>query len=164
MWILRKQKSDVMSEKMKNFTLPLLSFVCPGLSHAYLGYKKKAISLAIVFGVILLTFFITQKISIKILMILAYVALAIPSAVETGIEIHAGKRDVLGQSRLYVAVLLLITGMAALPLLWQGRAYRLEGKILWTVIVVVLAALFFFFLGHYMNSMETFMEKMWSRQ
>ncbi len=148
---------------IKNLTIPLLSFVCPGLSHIYLGYKKKALSLAIVFGIVLTTFLLTHQLIIQLLMFLAYIALAFPAAIETGLELNVGKRDALGQSKLYLAVLLLMTGMAALPLLWQGKAYRLKGKIVWTVTVIILAVLFFFVLGHYMNSIESVIESRLSK-
>jgi hypothetical protein len=52
-------------------------------------------------------------------------------------------------SKAYIIVMLLTTGINALPLLWQSANFSRHAKMLWTIAVPLLAVLFFGAVWHW---------------
>ena len=134
--------------------LTLLLSPIPGLSHLYLGDKKKAVSLLIIDTGILLTLIFSKSLLMKVLMLGIYTITFLPACIETYQIAKYGKRLLNTNSQWYVILLLLTTGFSALPLLWQSDSFSKTGKIAWTIAVPTLAALFLFFLASQWNDIE----------
>ena len=138
--------------------------VVPGLAHFYLGQRKKAIGLFIVDLGVLLTFLLSGSYILKLLMINVYIVTFLPACLET-YNLEKGRHSRINtDSRWYVTVLLITTGLNAIPLLWQNDKLTRKFKITWTILVPVLGFLFFFGLISYWAEMEGYLERVLSKR
>lgn len=134
----------------------------PGIGHIFLDKKKKGVALVIVFLGLISGFIFSSLLLIKALMVMVYFSIAVPAGLETYQLAKYGKNRIDTDARWYTVVLLLFTGFAALPLLWQNKNFSRTSKILWSVAVPVLAVLFFAVIIRYKSLIEAFLEKIFA--
>ena len=120
----------------------------PGVGHLALGKRKKAVALFVIdLGMVVSLFFLKSTAG-HLLVSFGYLMVMVPAVIETYALAHGGVSR-FSESKPYVVALLLMTGLSALPLLWQSPAFSKKIKITWSVVVPVLAILHFTFLSVY---------------
>ena len=120
----------------------------PGVGHWAVGKRGKAVGFfAIDLGIVGTLLFLRSPV-VPLLACVVYFVAMVPAVLET-YTLACGGASQFSESKLYIVVLLLVTGFSALPLLWQSRSFSKRTKIAWTVAVSVLAVLYFSFLGVY---------------
>lgn len=134
----------------------------PGIGHIYLGRKKKGLALLLVFGGVVTAFILSDMLLVKVLMVMAYLSIDIPAWLETYQIGGQGRKKIDTDARWYTITLLLFTGFAALPLLWQNPNFSRKGKVLWTVIVPILAIVFFSVIIKYSNAIEAVLREIFT--
>ena len=134
----------------------------PGLGHMYLGKRKKAFGLLCVFAGVIAGIVLSGSIIVKVLMAIVYFSTAIPAWIETWQISRYGKNTIDTEVRWYMVFLLLVTGFAALPLLWQSARFSKKAKVMWSIAVPVLAFLFFSALIRYRELIEGFLQKVFA--
>ena len=122
--------------------------VMPGAGHLAVGRKRKAAALFAVDAGLAAALFFVRAPAGQFLIAFSYLMVMIPAVLETYALAH-GESGGFSESKPYIVALLLVTGFAALPLLWQSPAFSRRHKIGWSLAVAVLAVLFFGFLGTY---------------
>jgi hypothetical protein len=127
----------------------------PGAGHMCLGNRKKALSLFLVFAAVISGFVFSPSRLIKLLMVMTYFSISIPAWVETFQIARYGKKKIDTDARWYTVMLLLFTGFAALPLLWQNSNFSKKSKVIWSVAVPLLAVVFFGLIFMYRDLIET---------
>lgn len=147
---------------MNNGRLLLFLGIIPGIGHFFLGMKKKAMALFIVFLGLMSGFIFSSMILIKVLMVMVYFSITVPAWIETYQLAKYGKNKIDTDARWYTVMLLLFTGFAALPLLWQNKRFSRISKILWSIAVPLLAIGFFALLIRYRNELEAFLGNIFS--
>lgn len=146
-------------ELVNNPTFIFVVSLFPGIGHMCLGLNKKALALFIIFLGLISGFIFSDLLMIKTLMVMVYFSIAVPAGLETYQIAKYGKNNIDTDARWYTVVLLLFTGFAALPLLWQNDNFSKNSKILWSIAVPVLAIGFFTMIIKYRSVIETFLEK-----
>jgi hypothetical protein len=122
--------------------------VVPGVGHWVVGRRGKAAAFfAIDLGILCTVLFLRSPIAL-FLACVTYLMIMVPAVIET-YTIPRGGESQFSESKPYIVLLLLVTGLTALPLLWQSRLFSKRVKILWSIVVPVLAILWFGFLGTY---------------
>ena len=120
----------------------------PGTGHWVVGKKGKAVSFfAIDLGIICMAFILRSPVAL-LLACFVYFAVMVPAVVETYVLARGGVVR-FSESKLYIVILLLVSGLAALPLLWESHSFSKQKKIAWSLAVLGLAILWFGFLGVY---------------
>lgn len=125
----------------------VLSLV-PGAGHLAVGQRGKAASLFLVDIALVCTVYAFNSPAIYLVIGFVYLITMIPAVLET-YALAEGGVSRLSESKPYIVVLLLATGFAALPLLWQGSVFSKRSKIGWSIAVLALAIFYFSFLGVY---------------
>ncbi|MBN1585882.1 MAG: hypothetical protein JW937_00460 [Candidatus Omnitrophica bacterium] len=120
----------------------------PGAGHLAAGRRSKAAALFVIDIGIVCSLVFLKSTAAYILAGFVYLMAMVPAVVET-YQLAQGKAAGFGESKLYICVLLLSTGFAALPLLWRSLHFSKQDKIVWSIAVSVLAILYFSFLGVY---------------
>jgi hypothetical protein len=143
--------------KKKKLWIAILLSIIPGLSLLYLGRGKKTIALFIVDIGILLTLLLSTSYLAKLLAVNIYVFTFMVPFIESYQLARYGKNTVGTDSKWYVMVLLLTTGLNALPLLWQSGNFSHRAKILWSIAVPALAGIFVFALVNHWDAAENFL-------
>jgi len=122
--------------------------VVPGAGHWVVGRRGKAAAFfAIDLGIVCTVLFLRSPIAL-LLACVAYFMIMVPAVIEI-YTIARGGVSQFSESKPYIVLLLLVTGLPALPFLWQSRSFSKRVKILWSIAVPVLATLWFGFLGAY---------------
>jgi len=132
---------------MKPILAASLSLV-PGAGHLIIGERGKAAALFVIDIALICTVYAFNSPAIYLLIGFVYLVTMIPAVLEAYTLAQGGVCR-FSESKPYVAVLLLVTGFAALPLLWQGSAFSRRSKIGWSISIFVLAIFYFSFLGVY---------------
>jgi len=146
----------------KNPLVAAILFPIPGLSHLYLGKKRKAILLFIIDIGIALALIFSDSYIVRILMLMIYAVTALPAALEAYQLSEHKKKTIDTDSRWYVTILLLTTGFSALPLLWNSPNFSKRAKIIWTAAVPVLAIIFFSLIVMHWETLEKLMAGIFS--
>lgn len=120
----------------------------PGLGHLMLGRRGRALALFAVDVGFVCSLFFFKSIAGRFLTGFAYFTVMVPAVIETYLFAQGGVSPV-SESRSYILVLLLMTGFAALPLLWQSPLFSRRIKIVWSIAVPVLAIIHFGFIGFF---------------
>ncbi len=119
----------------------LLSLLVPGLGQCLLGQRSKGLSTLAVVGGIIASVLLFHSTGTLLIMSLAYIALAIPSAMDAR-RVAAGQPEpAVSQTPWYIIGMLLMLGPFAVPLLWQSSRFSRRAKIGWTVAVLLIALL-----------------------
>lgn len=134
----------------------------PGIGHMCLGRTKKALALLIVFSGAIAGFFLSYLMLIKTLMVMMYFSIAGPAWLETYQIARYGRTKIDTDARWYTVAMLLFTGFAALPLLWQNVNFSRNSKIMWSVTVAVPAVVFLALVIKYRSLIEAFLEKIFA--
>jgi hypothetical protein len=122
--------------------------VVPGAGHWVVGKRGKAIAFfAVDLGIVCALLFLRSPIAL-LLACVTYFMIMVPAVIETW-TIARGGVSQFSESKPYIVLLLLVTGLPALPLLWQSRSFSKRMKIAWSIVVPALAVLWFGFLGAY---------------
>ena len=118
----------------------------PGLGHWIIGerWRAGAFCLADV-GIVVSIFFLKSAWGYA-LVFAAYLMAMIPAVIEAHALAQKGEAW-FSQSKPYIITMLLLTGSAALPLLWQSTVFTKKNKIAGTSTVFVLAVLKTLFFG-----------------
>ncbi len=131
----------------------------PGISHLLLKNYKKGLALLVIFCGAALTFSLTSSYLTKCLAIMIYVAILVPSFLEI-LQTQFSELNLIdADSKLYVIVMLLMTGFNALPLLWQNDRFSKLEKQGWSLTVTLLAVAFFAGLARYWHSLDSLIEQ-----
>jgi len=101
----------------------------PGLGHMCLGKTKKAAALFIIFSGLITGFLLSDLMLIKALMCAAYCSIVVPGWLETYQIMRGRENKIDTDARWYTILLLLFTGFAAGPLLWQNKNFSRNSKI-----------------------------------
>lgn len=146
--------------KLEKSSIVLILSFLPGLSHFYLGRRKKAIVLFIIDLGVFSTLLFSQSYLMKLLMINVYIVTFLPVSLETYHLAKGSKSRINTDSRWYVTVLLITTGFNAIPLLWQNEKLTKRFKVIWTILVPVFAFTFFFILVSHWEKLEGYLRGM----
>jgi hypothetical protein len=119
-----------------------LCSVIPGCGHVYFGQWSKGLSLLVIDAALLAGVFISHSFLIRGMMFIVYGVVLISSVADMQVLSGFKPPGKVNDSKGYIAFLLVTTGVNALPLLWQSKAYGRLGKVLWTFAVPVLAIVF----------------------
>lgn len=115
----------------------------PGLGHFYVGKNQKGWALlAMTAGAAAAGCFSEYRL-VRLLAVFIYLLTSIPAMTETFQIAKTGRPPERSDGKPYVILMLLMTGMTALPLLWQSARFSRAEKTAGSVAVVVLAILFF---------------------
>jgi len=117
--------------------------VVPGCGHLYFRHWAKALSLFVIDAALLAGVFISNMPIIQVLMLIVYGVIVFSSISDMRVLSGLQPQNKFNDSQGYIAFLLLTTGVNALPLLWQSKAYGRLGKVVWTITVPALAIVFF---------------------
>jgi hypothetical protein len=113
----------------------LLSILLPGLGQLYLGERANGLSLiAASLGMGIVLRFDPSWLT-GVFIALAYLSLIYHAAKDA----YRGTKNT--ESIEYILGLAVVCGPFCLPLLWQNRQIKTQGKIIWTVIILVLTGL-----------------------
>ncbi len=130
----------------------------PGLGQLYVGKTKKgAALLCIDSGMAASLYFFPSRIT-WVLIGVIYLSTAIPAGFEAYFFAKTGRASTILDSKIYIVLMLLTTGLMALPLLWQQTRFSRRAKILWTLVVLLLAVLFFGSLLRWGAKIEKFLK------
>ncbi len=138
----------------KNPLIAILLSLIPGLSLLYVGRRRKAFGLFVIDAGIIIAFIFADSYIMRILMAGIYCVTFLPACLESYQISRYGKNTINTSARWYVTLLLLTTGFAALPMLWNSDYFSRRAKIGWSVAVPVLAMLFFSGLAVYWHSLN----------
>ncbi len=115
----------------------------PGLGQMYVGKTKKGVALLCIdAGLMVPLFFFPSRLT-WVLAGGVYMMTMIPAGLESCLIAKTGHSSPIMNSKKYIVLLLLMTGINAVPLLWQNQQFSRRAKILWTIAVPLLAVLFF---------------------
>ena len=114
----------------------------PGLGHWYAGHAKKCVALFCIDAAIILSLIFSKSALILLLTGVIYLSTLLPAMLEA-YQLALGVKAAFTHSRIYVVFMLLVTGITALPLLWQSGLFSGRAKKAWSVAVIVLAILYF---------------------
>ncbi len=120
----------------------------PGIGHWIVGKRRKAAALfAVDFGIVCWIFLLKTTAG-RFLTFFAYLMVMAPAVIETYALAQGGISE-FSESKPYIVTLLLLSGLSALPLLWQSGVFSQRSKITWSIIIPVLAILHLGFLGFF---------------
>ena len=108
----------------------------------YAGQKGKGLVSLCMGSGILLSLLLSQSWVTTGLLGFAYAMVIIPSAFDVYRYANGQTQAGTSDSKLYIIMMLFLTGLFGLPLLWQGKTFSKNVKLLWTIIVILLAILF----------------------
>jgi len=117
------------------------SFLIPGLGQLFLGDYAKGWTLICMDAGIVVGFLVNHGYIARFFIILIYLAIMIPAALDAFQNASGRPRAFGGDSVAYVIVMLLTVGPFAVPLLWQSSKFSKGAKIGWTVFVILCAFL-----------------------
>ena len=131
----------------------------PGAGHFYIGRFKKGFALFCIDAALVAALFFSSKRLAYVLAAMIYLVTMIPGVLETYQAAKTGETAPRSESKIYVVLMLLVTGFPALPLLWQNTRFSPAAKRVWTAAVAVLAVLFFGALFFWGSAIEKFLTR-----